>query len=428
LDLSWQFKLVILFILLFFSAFFSGSEVAMFSLDRRKLKPKLNNNPLIGRYLLDLIDHPRRLLVTILIGNTVVNVAASIIAVSLALEYYSSNPGISKDLILTVQIISITILVIIFGELAPKLWASKNPLTLSKAVAFPLYWISVILYPIAESLTEVIRASVSKIKIDKSKAAILPEEISHLADLGQERGTIEEGEHGLIQSIVSFKSVAVYEIMTPRMDMVTVSVDTGFDDLLQTITTSGYSRIPLFKNNLDKIAGVIYAKDLLPYIGNIELRRQFNPSLIARKAMFVPKTKMINNLMYEFQEKKMHIAIVVDEFGGTAGLISLEDIIEEIIGEIRDEYDKEENPITKLNDYSYLVLGKISIDELNELLNTEINSSNEDFETLGGLVLNQAGNIPREGYSFQLENYKFTVKEVFKKRINKVLIEKIKGE
>jgi len=144
--------------------------------------------------------------------------------------------------------------------------------------------------------------------------------------------------------------------------------------------------------------------------------------------MFIPKTKMINDLLHEFQEKKMHIAVVVDEYGGTAGLITLEDIIEEIIGEIRDEYDKEENPITKVDDNSYLALGNLSIDELNDLLNTNIKPENSDFETLAGLVLNNAGQIPKDGYSFRLENYKFTVKEILNKRIKKVLIEKIEGE
>ena len=144
--------------------------------------------------------------------------------------------------------------------------------------------------------------------------------------------------------------------------------------------------------------------------------------------MFIPKTKLISELMPEFQERKTHIAIVVDEYGGTAGLVTLEDIIEEIIGEIRDEYDKEENPVTKVDDNSYMVLGKISVDELNELLNVQIPGEDEDFETLGGLVLNYAGHIPKEGYTFQLENHKFTVKEVLKKRIKKVLIEKLPSE
>ena len=427
MDLSWYYKLFFLIILFFLSAFFSGSEVALFSLDKRKLKSSTGKNTLIESYLLNLLEYPRRLLVTILMGNTVVNVAASIIAVSLAMDY-SAVSELSINLILTLQIIILTILVVIFGELIPKVWASRNPVSFAKAVAIPLYWINVFLFPISETLTESIKLLVSKIIFDKSKSAILHEEISELAELSHERGTIIEKEHGLINSIVNFRLVAVHEVMTPRVDMISIPVDSNFNEVLQIITASGHSRIPLCEDNLDKIIGILYAKDLLPYLRNEELRKNLSLSGIARKAMYIPRTKKISDLMYEFQEKKMHIAIVVDEYGGTAGLITLEDIIEEIIGEIRDEYDKEENPITKLEDGNYMVLGKIPFDELKELLEMKTSVDDEEFETLGGFILSQAGHIPKEGYSFRLENHKFTVKEVVNKRIKKVKIENLPSE
>jgi putative hemolysin len=427
LNIGWQIKLIFLFLLFIFSAFFSGSEVALFSLDRRKLKNNLSGKPLTGKYLPLLLEHPRRLLVTILIGNTVVNVAASIIAVTLTIEVAASL-NFPTDLALTGQIVLLTVLVVLFGELTPKVWANKNPLKFSRIVCIPLYWISVIVYPIAETITEIIKSAVSHIHFDKSKSAILPEELAELANLSHERGTIIEEEHGLISSIVNFRTVAVHEVMTPRVDMIAVSSETDFDELLRVITQSGHSRLPLYSNGLDDIRGIIYAKDLLSYIQNRELRQQFSLEKIARKGLFIPRTKLISTLMQELQEKKMHIAIVVDEYGGTAGLITLEDIIEEIIGEIRDEYDKEENPVNKVNSQSFMVLGKLTIDDLNELLNTNIKPDNEDFETVAGLVLNYAGHIPKEGYSFELENHKFTVKEVLKKRIMKVLIEKQASE
>jgi CBS domain containing-hemolysin-like protein len=264
-------------------------------------------------------------------------------------------------------------------------------------------------------------------KIDKRKSAILSEEITELVNLGHERGTIVEEEHGLINSIVNFRSVVVHEVMTPRVDIVSVSADTNFNEMIDIINKSGHSRIPVFKEDLDEIIGIIYSKDLLPFIKNVNSRENFSLTKIVRKAMFIPRTKLISSLMHEFQEKKMHLAIVVDEYGGTAGLITLEDIIEEILGEIRDEYDKEENPITKLGDNKYIVLGKLSIDELSELLNTTFDE-NRNYETVGGMILNHAGQIPKEGFSFQLENYKFIVKEIQNKRINKVQIEKLKAE
>ncbi len=427
MDVGWQIKLILLGFLFILSAFFSGSEVALFSLNRRKLKNNLAGKPVTGKYLLLLLEHPRRLLVTILIGNTFVSVAASIIAVTLALEA-ASQFNLQRNLVLTLQIILLTILIIIFGELTPKLWANKNPLKFARITCIPLYWVSVLLYPVAETLTDIIKSSVSHLSFDKSKSAISPEELAELADLSHERGAIIEEEHGLISSIVSFRTVAVHEVMTPRVDMIAVSTDTGFDELLLVISQTGHSRLPLYKNGLDDIIGIVYAKDLLPYIQNQEMRQQFSLEKIARKALFIPRTKLISTLMQELQEKKMHISIVVDEYGGTAGLITLEDIIEEIIGEIRDEYDKEENPVSKVDSRSFMVLGKLSIDELNELLNTNVKPENEDFETVAGMVLNHAGHIPKEGYSFELENHKFTVKEVLKKRIMKVLIEKQASE
>jgi len=424
LDIDWHLRIIILVVLLIFSAFFSASEVALFSLDRRRLKKNLESNPLIGRYLLNLVDHPRRLLVSILVGNTIANVAASIVAVSIALDIHKIST-LSEEFLLTLQIIVLTVLIILFSELTPKMLASKNPLTISKIVSIPLYWFSVMIYPVAEALTELIRLVISKVKIDHAKAAISVEELTELAELGHEIGTLEEEEHGIIQSIVSFKSVTVHEVMTPRVDMISVSSDITLPRLIGVIKSSGHSRIPLYKDSLDQIIGIIYAKDILLYLRNSS---DFDLLKLARKALFVPKNKMINDLMYELQEKKMHIAIVVDEFGGTAGLITLEDIIEEIIGEIRDEYDKEETPVTKIDENKFLVLARISLDELNELLNIKILSDNADFETLAGLVLNHAGHIPKEGYNFNLENFKFTVKEVSKKRINKILIERVSSE
>ena len=427
MDVGWQGKLIILFFLFICSAFFSGSEVALFSLDKKKIKQNLASRPILLRYITFLLDFPRRLLVTILIGNTIVNVAASIISVLIALEI-AQTINQPEDLVLSVQIIILTILIILLGELFPKIIAAQKPLTFTKIVAVPLYWISIVLYPLAESITELIRLSVAKIKFNKSKSAISVEEIPELVNIGHERGTLEQDEKGLINGIVSFRSVTVQEIMTPRVDIVSVSAETQFNELIDVITSSGHSRIPLYKDDLDQIIGILYAKDILPYVYNHNLRKELSLEKIARKILFVPRTKMINALMHEFQEQKMHLAVVVDEYGGTAGLITLEDIIEEIIGEIRDEYDKEENPVIKNNDNSFLILGKLSVDELNELLGTEIKSEDEDFETVAGLVLNQAASIPKEGYHFILENHKFTVKEVFKKRINKVLIEKISSE
>ncbi len=424
MDTDWQLKLFFLLILFLLSAFFSGSEIALFSLNRSKIKELLKEHPVLCGYMQNLLQFPRRLLVTILIGNTIVNVAVAIFSVSLVISN-SEKIGISQDLAITLQIIIITILIIIFGELVPKVWASKNPISFSRAIVFPLYWISVLIYPISELISEIINYLVNKVSYDKSKSAITPEDISKLAVMSRKAGSIIKREEGLIQGIVSFKSVEVHEIMTPRVDITAVSLDTKFDDILELITSSGHSRLPLYEEDIDNIFGLIYAKDLLPFLKDKPLRENFSLKEIARNAMFIPEKKLISVLMREFQEKKMHLAIVVDEYGGTSGVITLEDILEEIIGEIRDEYDKEENPIIKIDKNNFLVAGILPIDELNELLNENFDSEDHAYETVGGLIFNFSGKIPEKGYSFELKGYNFSVENIFNKRITKVKIKKL---
>jgi CBS domain containing-hemolysin-like protein len=211
--------------------------------------------------------------------------------------------------------------------------------------------------------------------------------------------------------------------MTPRVDIKSISIDSQFEEIFEFIVKSGHSRIPVHNNDLDQISGILYAKDLIPYLMNEKLRKHTNLTKILREPMFVPVSKMVNDLLVEFQEKKLHIAIVVDEYGGTAGIVSLEDIIEEAVGEIRDEFDKEEIPVVKLSEIAFQLLGKVPIDQLNELTSSDFSS--DEFDTVGGLVLNQAGSVPYLGYAFELNGYKFTVSEIIRKRIKKVTVEKI---
>lgn len=376
----------------------------------------------MGGYIFNLLEFPRRLLVTILLCNTIVNVAVTIISVTLAIDI-AKTYGFNQDLVLTIQIISVTLLILFIGEITPKIWASKYPVAFAKLVSIPLYWIGVMVYPVSKTLTDLIRVLVARIKIDKSKTAILSSDFTELADLGIEKGTIVEEEQELIHGLVSFRTVTVREVMTPRVDITAISDDTDFDELMSVVSDSGHSRIPLYHSNLDEVIGIIYAKDLLPYLKNEEMKKTLVLNKLARKALFFPETKLISDLMHEFLEKKMHIGIVVDEYGGTAGLISLEDILEEIVGDIRDEYDKEENEITQISRNSFLVLGKTSIDQINDLLHIDLYSENDDYDTIGGFILNYAGTIPVEGYNFTFKNHKFTVKEIVNRRVKKVQIE-----
>ncbi len=421
MEIDWFYKLGLLLVTLIFSAFFSGSEVALFSLEKRKIESLKNDNILFD-YIFQLLSAPRRLLVTILLGNTIFNVAASILSVTIALRI-AEIYAIPVDLVLIIQIILLTILILILGEVTPKIIASKHPLTFAKIIVIPLYWVGVLVFPVAKVLTDLIKVSTSKLKFDKSKTVILSSEISELAELGAEKGTLEGGEQEIIHGLVSFKSVMAREIMTPRVDIIGIPLTANYDEVIEIITSSGHSRLPLYKDNVDNILGVIYAKDLLPFVGNDQLKRKLFLRKIARKAMFIPETKLINELLQEFREANLHMGIVVDEYGGTSGLISLEDILEEIVGEIRDEYDTEENEIKKISDNTYIILGKVPIDELNETLERDFSSENDDYDTLGGFIFNHSGSIPEEGYQFELDDCKFTVVEVDSNRINKVRVE-----
>ncbi|KUG25033.1 hemolysin [hydrocarbon metagenome] len=326
-----------------------------------------------------------------------------------------------------IEIVLLTILILIFGEIIPKVWASKYPLEFSRIISIPLYWVGVLIYPVAKILTELIRYFTGIFKLQKNRSALSISEIPDLADISMGKGSIEEDEHDLISGLVSFKSVTVREIMTPRVDIVAVSLDTSFDELLNTIVESGHSRIPLYKENLDNIVGIIYAKDLLPFVSKkSEVKDSLNLKNISRETIFVPETKFINELMHEFQSKNLHLGIVVDEYGGTSGLVSLEDILEEIVGEIRDEYDNEEEEINKIDANKFSVLGKTPIEELNELFDHKFSSEDDDYDTVAGFIFNHAGTIPSENYQFVYEGYKFTVQEVVNNRINKIVIERIK--
>jgi len=427
LDIDWQYKLIILVCLLFFSGLFSGSEVALFSINRKKIEKHFTGKAYRLSYLKALLDAPRRLLVTILIGNTVVNVAASIIAVELAMQA-ATHYEIEINLILTIQIILLTIIVLFFGELLPKVYASKNPLKFSGLAVIPIYWISTFIFPVSEILTELIKAVSSKINFDKSRSVLTEDEISSLTEIKQQKVKIEEEEQEIITSFVEFKTVVISEIMTPRVDIISVSENAGYDELIKTINDSGHSRLPVYGDNLDEIRGIVYAKDLLPFINDEEKRKDFKLMNHLRKALFVPEQKRINLLLNEFQEKKMHIAIVVDEYGGTSGLVTLEDIIEEVVGEIWDEYDQQESNIKEISPGKLLVIGKTTVHELNEYLGENLVEENEDFDTIAGMIYDSSGSIPKEDFSLVVGNYKFTVKEVLKKRIKKVAIEIINNK
>lgn len=409
--------------MLFVSGFFSASEVALFGLERKKVPVLFADNQVIQRYLLNLLSGPRRLLISILIGNNIVNVAASIISVTLVTKI-AEDFNLELNFLVLIQIITISTLVLIFGELIPKMIATRFQIPLLKIVTLPIYYFTIIIYPISEIVSELIKLTTSKFEIDKKKFAVSYDEIAELSQLSNEKIKLNKSELAIIESISDFKDTYVVEIMTPRVDIVALPLDDDIQSAIDLITKSGHSRIPVYENSIDNIVGVLYAKDLLKFIINPKLKTEFDLKSLIKRPLFVPETKKIKDLLSEFQAKKNHIAIVVDEYGGTAGLITLEDIIEEVVGDIWDEYDKIDSGIQKISERVYIVNAELKLIDLEIESDTKIDIDEEiKGESIAALILNQYGQIPEEGISIDIANIKITTIEVAKKRIRRVRIE-----
>lgn len=406
------------------SAFFSGAEVALFSVDLKQVKDSFSENKTMLRYLTVLLGAPRRLLITILIGNTLVNILISIFTAMFALEFAAVN-HLPRDIVITVQIIIVTLILLIFGEVTPKVLSSKYPIQFIRLYTVPMYFVSLFLYPLAELLSETIRVIVGKITVTSRFHALSGDEIPFLATLGHEKGTLEDDEHDLIQGLVATKTKIVREIMSHRTDLFAVPYDLPFEELVLTIKNSVHSRIPVYEENLDDIKGILYAKDLLRYMRDPVLRKSFAMSKVLRKPLIVPETKLINDLMRDFQEKKLHVAIVVDEYGGTAGLVTLEDIIEEVVGEIRDEFDTKDEYFKKIGENAFQIAGGMPIADFVSEFSLAIDNDEAEFETAAGWIYEQLERIPQAGDAFQFLNYRITVTELEHNRIVSFKLEKI---
>lgn len=424
MDFEFLLKIFTIIFFVCLTALFSISEVLFFRFSKHKTKELLINRPLLFRYYFTLVENNQRLFVTLSIGK-IFGFAGTTIFGLVLLNEINLFYFLPESILLFVQIIFLASLLIIFAEVLPKFFANVAPHKLFKIIIPPLYWINIFFFPISELLNELIKSLLKKINLKNKNINLSNEELTQMAELQKEDGTLKEDEHELIESIVLYQSVMVKEIMRPRVDIVAVNINSTFKEVLEVITNTGHSRIPVFKNEIDFIVGILYAKDFLPYIENPKLVENFNIKNNLREPLFVPQTKLINNLMREFQDKKMHMAIVVDEYGGTSGLITLEDIIEEIIGEIRDEYEKDEHLIQKISPNSFIVSGHVTIDELNDILNIDLPTIDVDYETIGGFVLHNAGMIPKINFSFVENGFKFTVKEIQNKRIKKILLENV---
>lgn len=401
------------FILLLFSALISGSEVAYFSLAPQELNEIKAHHTKTNKLIIKHLQNKEQLLATILISNNFVNVAIVIITSFAANELISF--GNNDTLRFIFEIIGISSLLLFFGEILPKVYSSQIPKQFASFMAYPLMVLSKVLNPLSSILIK--STDVVNNRIKKNIGNLSMDDISQALELTVNDITEEKD---ILEGIVKFGNINVSEIMTSRVDVIDVALKSDFNKVLQTIIESGYSRIPVFEETPDNVKGILYVKDLLPHLSE---GANYAWQVLIRSAYYVPETKMINDLLTEFQHQKIHMAIVVDEYGGTSGVVTLEDILEEIVGDISDELDDEEIAYTTLPDGSYVFEGKTLLNDFHKITDTDeviFEKVRGEAETLAGLILEINGKIPLKNEVIILNDIKFTVLAADNRRIKKV--------
>lgn len=409
---------IVLTVLLVLSSLFSGSEVALFTIDSGQKADLAEAEDAASQRVTRLLHHPRTVLVTILIMNTVVNVGAAITAAVMTHEIAEANNW-SPVATLIIEVVVLTFVILVVSEITPKLVASREPIAFAKRMSGILVVLHRLLLPVSSLLARSMAAFHGR--FEGVNERLSAEDLKTIAEIGEASGNLEQEEKDLIHSIVEFGETSVREIMVSRLDMVALNVNADVEDAIAIIRETGHSRLPLYVEHLDNILGVVYAKDLLRYQSERPEETSTDWTRLARPAIFVPLGKMLDDLLTDFQARRTHIAIVVDEYGGTAGLVTLEDVLEEIVGEIRDENDEEEDAlIDRLDENDFLVDARIDLDDLFEALQVEIDTDQFDFETLGGLIFHLAREIPQEGDTFEHGLLHLTVGALENNRIRQV--------
>ncbi len=398
------------------SALISGAEVALFSLTKSNLDEGLNNKSPAMEIIASLLERPKKLLATILVANNFIN-----IAVVLLFSYIGETVfrNITNELFrFLLEVVTATFLILLFGEIIPKIYANRNQVKFSSFMARPLQVLDVIFSPLSLPMRYVTIQIHNKFGKQRSNLSV--DQLSQALKLTDSHDTTKE-EQKLLQGIVSFGNTDTKQVMRPRIDLFALKIDTPYETIIKEIIENGYSRIPVYEESIDTIIGVLYVKDLLPHLN----KKTFDWTTILRAPFFVPENKKLDDLMVEFQTKKVHLAVVVDEYGGTSGLVSLEDIIEEIVGDISDEYDDDDLVYTKLNNNNYSFEGKTPLKDVYKIVDIKddselFESRKGEAETLAGFVLEISGGFPRIGSKINFENYIFTIEALERKRIKQI--------
>ena len=410
--------LVVLCLLLLASALISSSETSFFSLKPADIDNLESRTDSKSKMVLKLREEPKRLLATILIANNFVNVTITLLATYIVSEMFDMTNHPLAAFIM--EVIVITSLVLIIGEITPKVLAAKRPVKFSRFMARPLQVLMALFRPLSKLLVN--STSFMDKHLEKKKAEISMDDLTAAVDIATEASTPLE-EKNMLKGIATFTEKEVSSVMKPRIDIIAVEQSMEFREMLETVIKSGFSRIPVYEETLDKVSGVLYVKDLLPYLDV----QTFAWQTLLRPAFFVPENRKINDLFQDFRDKKIHIAIVVDEYGGTSGLITMEDVIEEIVGEINDEFDnvKQEQHYTKIDDSTYLFKAQTSIIDFCKIFNLDEDYFEElqgEADTLAGLVLEIEGRIPEVGFSFDVEKFNFEITEADPRKIIQIKV------
>ncbi|MBG7630307.1 MAG: gliding motility-associated protein GldE [Bacteroidetes bacterium] len=414
----WLFlSLGILLLLLLLSALISGAEVAFFSLSQVELDKALASKSSNQKTVVGLLKKPEKLLATILISNNFVNILIVLIFAYIGEIVFKD---ITSDLLkFLIEVVLVTFLILLFGEVLPKVYATRNALKFASFMAFPIKilnsFLSILSLPLM-SLTDLVEA-----KFGKKKSSLSVEKLSQALELTSDRTTTKD-EQKILEGIVNFGNTETSEIMIPRMDIFAISNTESYEEVISKIVEKGFSRNPVYHENVDEIVGVLYAKDLLPYLN----KKDFNWKKLIREPYFVPENKKLDDLLKEFQEIKSHLAIVVDEYGGTSGIVTLEDVIEEIVGDINDEFDNDDVSYSKIDNNNYLFEGKTNLKDFYKILDIEnvdlFEENRGESETIAGFILEIYGKFPRQNEVIRFQNYSFKIEEMDKKRINKLKV------
>ncbi|MFA4858827.1 MAG: hemolysin family protein [Candidatus Margulisiibacteriota bacterium] len=411
-------ELLLLAVLILISAFLSAAETALTSISRHKIKELVDHNISGARPLQHLRENPARMLSAILIANNIVNIWASVYAASLAIRFFERLGWGSLSIIVGLVTGLMTLLILVFGEITPKTIALRRAQFVALLVARPILVLEWILQPVAAFVTFLCRPLIYVLggKVPEKGPILTEEEIKTILSMGENEGIIEETESEMIHSIFEFGETTVREVMTPKPDMHCINVTDGIEAVVQLIRSEGHSRIPIYEGNVDNIIGLVFAKDILGFGKGQDLREYLRPVL------FIPESKKIDDLLHQMQSARTHLAVVVDEYGSTAGIVSLEDIVEEIVGEIHDEFEKAEKDYEKIGDATYVVSGGMTIGDINDLLGSSFPETVKEYDTIGGFVFEKLDKMPAVGDVVHFGDFTISVERILKRRITRVKI------